>query len=157
MRRKSPALLAMLGLAFALPAQDEAAETTKKPEPVIPAMADATIDEAIASIEAVIASDAFAENPSRALSQPFYRFIGKILRGGQLSDEQEARLVGYLDDVREKAPSEAKQIETMLYQIRFLTIGHKAPDIVGEDIDGVPFKLSDYRGKVVVLDFWGDW
>ena len=26
-----------------------------------------------------------------------------------------------------------------------------------EDIDGVVFKLSDYRGKVVMLDFWGDW
>jgi cytochrome oxidase Cu insertion factor (SCO1/SenC/PrrC family) len=38
-----------------------------------------------------------------------------------------------------------------------LEIGKVAPDIEGEDIDGVPFKLSDYRGKVVVLDFWGDW
>ena len=38
-----------------------------------------------------------------------------------------------------------------------LQIGKVAPDIVGEDIDGVKFKLSDYRGKVVVLDFWGDW
>lgn len=36
-------------------------------------------------------------------------------------------------------------------------IGDTAPDIEGEDIDGVPFKLSDYRGKVVVLDFWGHW
>ena len=27
----------------------------------------------------------------------------------------------------------------------------------GEDLNGVAFKLSDYRGKVVVLDFWGDW
>ncbi len=36
-------------------------------------------------------------------------------------------------------------------------IGLLAPDIEGEDIDGVTFKLSDYRGKVVVLDFWGDW
>lgn len=33
-------------------------------------------------------------------------------------------------------------------------IGHLAPDIEGTDIDGVPFKLSDYRGKVVLLDFW---
>ena len=32
-----------------------------------------------------------------------------------------------------------------------------APEIEGNDLDGVAFKLSDYRGKVVVLDFWGDW
>jgi hypothetical protein len=35
--------------------------------------------------------------------------------------------------------------------------GQLAPEIAREDIDGVPFKLSDYRGKVVVLDFWGHW
>ncbi|MCK5942658.1 MAG: redoxin domain-containing protein [Planctomycetes bacterium] len=38
-----------------------------------------------------------------------------------------------------------------------LQVGMVAPDIAGEDLDGKPFKLSDYRGKVVVLDFWGDW
>ena len=36
-------------------------------------------------------------------------------------------------------------------------VGQLAPETVGEDLDGVPFKLSDYRGKVVLLDFWGDW
>lgn len=35
--------------------------------------------------------------------------------------------------------------------------GNVAPDIAGTDLDGVAFKLSDYRGKVVFLDFWGDW
>lgn len=44
-----------------------------------------------------------------------------------------------------------------LFEIRNLGIGQVAPDISGEDIDGVAFKLSDYRGKVVLLDFWGDW
>jgi cytochrome oxidase Cu insertion factor (SCO1/SenC/PrrC family) len=35
------------------------------------------------------------------------------------------------------------------------TIENKpAPDIVGTDQDGQEFKLSDYRGKVVMLDFW---
>jgi len=38
-----------------------------------------------------------------------------------------------------------------------LSIGKEAPEIEGEDIDGNKFKLSDYRGKVVVLDFWGNW
>lgn len=38
-----------------------------------------------------------------------------------------------------------------------LEVGMVAPEIEGEDIDGQVFKLSDYRGKVVVLDFWGDW
>jgi hypothetical protein len=32
-----------------------------------------------------------------------------------------------------------------------------APDIAAEDLDGVAFKLSDYRGKIVLLDFWGHW
>ena len=36
-------------------------------------------------------------------------------------------------------------------------IGDVAPEIEGKDAEGVTFKLSDYRGKVVVLDFWGDW
>jgi hypothetical protein len=37
------------------------------------------------------------------------------------------------------------------------TLGKLAPEIIGEDIDGKPIKLSDYRGKVVMLDFWGNW
>lgn len=36
-------------------------------------------------------------------------------------------------------------------------IGDLAPEIEGVDLDGVAFKLSDYRGKVVMLDFYGDW
>jgi hypothetical protein len=47
--------------------------------------------------------------------------------------------------------------EPELFEIRFLSIGKEAPDIEAEDIDGEPFRLSDYRGKVVMLDFWGHW
>jgi hypothetical protein len=38
-----------------------------------------------------------------------------------------------------------------------LAVGKQAPDFTAKDADGVTFKLSDYRGKVVVLDFWGFW
>jgi len=41
-----------------------------------------------------------------------------------------------------------------LYRIRHLRIGQPAPELVGEDIDGAPIRLSDYRGKFVVLWFW---
>ena len=44
-----------------------------------------------------------------------------------------------------------------LFEARNLTVGKTTPEIEAEDIDGVVFKLSDYRGKVVFLDFWGDW
>ena len=44
-----------------------------------------------------------------------------------------------------------------LHEIRDLAIGKVAPEIEGEDVDGKTMKLSQYRGKVVVLDFWGDW
>jgi len=38
-------------------------------------------------------------------------------------------------------------------EFRDLAIGQKAPEITGEDLDGRPMKLSDYRGKVIVLNF----
>jgi peroxiredoxin len=38
-----------------------------------------------------------------------------------------------------------------------LTAGAIAPDFTFTDLDGKTHKLSDYRGKVVLLDFWGTW
>ncbi len=38
-----------------------------------------------------------------------------------------------------------------------LKIGKPAPEIVGVDLDGKPLKLSDHRGKVVVVCFWATW
>lgn len=54
------------------------------------------------------------------------------------------------DTVGEKA-------ETELFEMRHLIVGKEAPDIAGEDQDGRKFKLSDYRGKVVLLDFWSEY
>lgn len=31
------------------------------------------------------------------------------------------------------------------------------PDIEGADLAGEAFHLSDYRGQVILLDFWGNW
>ena len=36
-------------------------------------------------------------------------------------------------------------------------IGAIAPDFTQNNIDGKPVKLSDFRGKYVLLDFWASW
>jgi len=51
----------------------------------------------------------------------------------------------------------AKAAEAEMFEIENLSVGKTAPEIEGEDIDGAPMKLSDYKGKVILLDFWGDW
>jgi hypothetical protein len=45
---------------------------------------------------------------------------------------------------------------TDLFEIRHLAVGQVAPDIEGSDQEGRPLKLSDYRGKVVLLYFWSE-
>jgi peroxiredoxin len=44
-----------------------------------------------------------------------------------------------------------------LNEMRHLNVGQTAPEIEGTDIEGKDFKLSDFRGKVVLLVFSGEW
>ncbi len=44
-----------------------------------------------------------------------------------------------------------------LFEMRYLAVGKTAPDLTGKDLEDKPMKLSDYRGKVILLDFWAHW
>ena len=48
-------------------------------------------------------------------------------------------------------------VDGPIFELEHLNEGQVAPDIIGEDFDGIEFRLSDYRGKVILLDFWGQW
>jgi AhpC/TSA family len=58
-----------------------------------------------------------------------------------------------LDRLRPKSAGKAASVSLPVS----LEIGSVAPEILGTDTEGRKMRLSDYRGKVVVLDFWGDW
>ncbi len=51
----------------------------------------------------------------------------------------------------------AERAKTSLFEIANLRVGKVAPDIDADDLDGKRFKLSEHRGKVVVLVFWASW
>ena len=48
-------------------------------------------------------------------------------------------------------------VAKMFFEMTSLQVGCEAPEIEGKDADGVSFKLSDYRGKYVIVIFWGGW
>jgi len=66
-------------------------------------------------------------------------------------------VVAKYGDVKGGRGTLAEAAKGQLHEIRDLAVGKVAPEIEGQDVEGHPLKLSDYRGKVVVLDFWGDW
>ena len=64
-----------------------------------------------------------------------------------------------------RQPEANRQPEPREYKLEFvaatgtkgLEVGDTIPEVNGKDLDSIKFKLSDYKGKVVMLDFWGDW
>ncbi|MDR3621240.1 MAG: sigma-70 family RNA polymerase sigma factor [Paludisphaera borealis] len=54
----------------------------------------------------------------------------------------------------QKIPTLGEFASGRLDEMRNLVVGKPAPDFEGVGVDGKPVRLSDFRGKVVVLDFW---
>jgi peroxiredoxin len=50
-----------------------------------------------------------------------------------------------------------EQAALALFDLNRLREGQVAPEIEAKDLAGVQFKLSDHRGKVVLLVFWASW
>jgi hypothetical protein len=74
------------------------------------------------------------------------------------SEEMFERVTNKYADVKTtRGANIGEEAKSNLYEVLHLSVGKEAPEILGEDADSKKFKLSDYRGKVVLLDFWGNW
>jgi peroxiredoxin len=48
-------------------------------------------------------------------------------------------------------------MKAQLEALKVTAIGSEAPDFIQNDVNGNPVKLSSFRGKYVLLDFWASW
>jgi peroxiredoxin len=79
------------------------------------------------------------------------------------------QVVGYTPDLNEaeslfnqlsskvKETKDGKDYAQYLNKLKALAIGAIAPDFTQNDTIGKPVKLSDFRGKYLLVDFWASW
>ena len=85
---------------------------------------------------------------------------GLILFGGSLFGGDEAVAVtdpSILDQVSELEPADPAINQIEQGSLGGLEVGETAPDFTVADLDGNAVKLSDFRGKPVILNFWATW
>jgi hypothetical protein len=82
-----------------------------------------------------------------------------VQRNKKASDEDKSKAAARLVEAAQLAAGTelGDRIAAPAFEKEHLQIGMEVPNIVGADLDGAAFELKDYRGKVVVLDFWGFW
>lgn len=72
-------------------------------------------------------------------------------------DQDHARRLCQLVDVDTEDAETRAWARRISETLEWQRIGGPAREIEGKDVDGKDLRLSDQRGKIVVLDFWGFW
>ncbi len=63
----------------------------------------------------------------------------------------------YIDKFKDTHPEPVKDLEYKLELIARFVKGGEAPNFTQNDPEGHPVSLTDFRGKVVLVDFWASW
>ena len=116
----------------------------------------AQVDRILGTLEGALSLPEVAADIENEAGTLFWRF-GNRLQLGQVSEDQTARIVAFLDGLKEENPDAADFIDRQRFLVENLLPGNVAPNIVGTDTEGVEFALEDYRGRIVALIFSGQW
>lgn len=123
---------------------------------VVPGFTDTEVTRLVSTLDALLS---VRKEPVAWTADAAYTLwdFARHLQSARLTTAQEARVLRHLDSLAKSYPDTPAIIDKTRYMVSALTVGKTAPEIAGSDLDGVPFKLSDYRGKVVLLVFTGEW
>lgn len=66
------------------------------------------------------------------------------------------KMLSSLDENLKSSPK-GQRVKAKLYNEGLHNIGSIAPDFQQNDINGNPVRLSDFKGKYVLIDFWASW
>ena len=80
-----------------------------------------------------------------------------ISEANKAAEDAERYLTKFVNDYGSDFAAYKSAAEGQIKTLHFNRVGLTTPEITAEDLDAKQFKLSDYRGKVVLLDFWGNW
>lgn len=73
--------------------------------------------------------------------------------------EYEKELVDYADEIKSEFNDNAAvtQFLVKMAKLKSVQIGQPAPEFTIKSVEGRPIKLSDFKGKYLMLDFWASW
>lgn len=121
-----------------------------------PQLSDRDVSDLLTTLDALLAETREPAMRTTATERHLSDFVRQLQRG-RLAPAQEQRIVRHLDAIAVARPADREAIVGAKRVVTTLLPGKVAPDIVGPDLDGTSLKLSDYRGKVVVLLFGAEW
>jgi len=131
-RAATPAQQQDKAFSEALDKQSEAIEAAQQ---VVLAAFIRTTPQSIVSLNALERYTGYGSAIDPATAEPLFMALAPTIRSSKSGQKFAANLVA----------------------AKLTAVGALAPDFTQNDVNGKPVKLSDFRGKYVLVDFWASW